>query len=374
MISSSEKSPMKPLSIEDSFNPHGLKVLVVDNDPHSLLHLTEMLISCQYQVTTCSLPTEALQLIKDDNKFDMVITEVHFSPDINDIEFLEIIVRETGLPVVNDSVDTITECIMKGACTCITKPAKKKVIQLLWQHVARRVLRHQLMKPTDKLENEPSSCTSMEDKEFSGSSGSDDVQMDDDQTKKHRMVWTDELHSQFVDVVKYLGIENAVPKKVLELMNVPGLRRGNVASHLQKYRKDLQILSTNIPQGFTKQSSVSTDAYSPVSKYNDSFISTQPITEVQQEDSSIQVPGGANSQVIENKDLFTTNSPITELQPHFAVQDSSTQLVPSGAYHPVIEKDWLVGSPPITDVELQMLQKFEFDNPLSSFHDLDYCL
>ncbi|GJX70977.1 two-component response regulator ARR2-like protein [Tanacetum coccineum] len=102
MIPSLENSPMKPLSIEDSFNPHGLKVLVVDNDPDSLLHLTEMLTSCEYQVTTCSLPAEALALIKDgNNKFDIVITEVHFSPDINGVEFLEIIVRETKLPVVN---------------------------------------------------------------------------------------------------------------------------------------------------------------------------------------------------------------------------------------------------------------------------------
>ncbi|GJW12315.1 CheY-like superfamily protein [Tanacetum coccineum] len=95
-----ENSPMKPLSIEDSFNPHGLKVLVVDNDPGSLLHLTEMLTSCQYQATTYSLPTEALALIKEDNnKFDIVVTEVYFSSDITGVEFLEIIVRKTELPV-----------------------------------------------------------------------------------------------------------------------------------------------------------------------------------------------------------------------------------------------------------------------------------
>nr|GFC50657.1 two-component response regulator ARR2-like [Tanacetum cinerariifolium] len=99
-MSSSENSPMKPLSIEDSFNPHGLKVLVVDNDPDSLLHLTEILKSCQYQATTCSLPSEALALIKEDNnKFDIVVTKVHFSSDITGVEFLAIIVRETELPV-----------------------------------------------------------------------------------------------------------------------------------------------------------------------------------------------------------------------------------------------------------------------------------
>ncbi|GJS61183.1 CheY-like superfamily protein [Tanacetum coccineum] len=311
MIPSLENSPMKPLSIEDSFNPHGLKVLVVDNDPDSLLHLTEMLTSCQYQVTTCSLPAEALALIKDgNNKFDIVITEVHFSPDINGVEFLEIVVCETKLHVVNENIDTITECIMKGACTCIPKPAKIEVIKLLGQDVARKMLCHKLMKPLDELEvNEPSSITSVvEDQELCGSSDLDGVQKVDDQTKdqakKHRMVWTDELHCKFVAAVKHLGIQNAVPKKVTELMNVPGLRRTSVASHLQKYRLGLQKLSTNMQPRLTEQ----------VFKYNDSLISTQLNTGVQQcfteQDSGRRVPIGANSQV------------------------------PSGAYHPVIENDW----------------------------------
>lgn len=33
-----------------------------------------------------------------------------------------------------------------------------------------------------------------------------------------------------------LGVKNAVPKTILQLMNVEGLTRENVASHLQKYR------------------------------------------------------------------------------------------------------------------------------------------
>ncbi|GAA0154134.1 winged helix/forkhead transcription factor [Lithospermum erythrorhizon] len=52
-----------------------------------------------------------------------------------------------------------------------------------------------------------------------------------------------EIHQQFVAAVNQLGIDKAVPKKILELMNVPGLTRENVASHLQKYRLYLQRLS-----------------------------------------------------------------------------------------------------------------------------------
>ncbi|CAH8280244.1 unnamed protein product [Arabidopsis lyrata] len=66
-------------------------------------------------------------------------------------------------------------------------------------------------------------------------------------SKRPRLVWTPQLHKRFVDVVAHLGIKNAVPKTIMQLMNVEGLTRENVASHLQKYRlylKRIQGLTT----------------------------------------------------------------------------------------------------------------------------------
>ncbi|KAL0692433.1 hypothetical protein Bca4012_059613 [Brassica carinata] len=57
----------------------------------------------------------------------------------------------------------------------------------------------------------------------------------DSTTKKRRVVWDKELKKKFLDAVKDLGTE-AVPKKILERMNVVGMTRENVASHLQKHR------------------------------------------------------------------------------------------------------------------------------------------
>ncbi|GMI88954.1 PHYTOCLOCK 1, LUX ARRHYTHMO [Hibiscus trionum] len=68
--------------------------------------------------------------------------------------------------------------------------------------------------------------------------------------KRQRLVWTAQLHKRFVDVVAHLGIKNAVPKTIMQLMNVEGLTRENVASHLQKYRlylKRMQGLSNEDP-------------------------------------------------------------------------------------------------------------------------------
>ncbi|EHA8588311.1 Transcription activator GLK1 [Cocos nucifera] len=54
--------------------------------------------------------------------------------------------------------------------------------------------------------------------------------------RKVKVDWTPELHRRFVQVVEQLGVDKAVPSRILELMGIDGLTRHNVASHLQKYR------------------------------------------------------------------------------------------------------------------------------------------
>lgn len=63
-------------------------------------------------------------------------------------------------------------------------------------------------------------------------------------TKKPRLVWTPQLHKSFVDAIARLGVKNAVPKNIMQLMNVEGLTRENVASHLQKYRLHLKRMQS----------------------------------------------------------------------------------------------------------------------------------
>jgi len=70
-------------------------------------------------------------------------------------------------------------------------------------------------------------------------------------SKRSKLVWTPQLHEQFVEAVQKLGVNTAVPKAIMKMMNVDGLTRENVASHLQKYRLALKR---------RKYSSESTDA------------------------------------------------------------------------------------------------------------------
>jgi len=47
--------------------------------------------------------------------------------------------------------------------------------------------------------------------------------------------WTPELHRRFVQAVEQLGVDKAVPSRILEIMGIDCLTRHNIASHLQVY-------------------------------------------------------------------------------------------------------------------------------------------
>ncbi|XP_078438589.1 transcription factor MYBC1-like [Wolffia australiana] len=87
--------------------------------------------------------------------------------------------------------------------------------------------------------------------------------------KRPRLVWTPPLHKRFVDAVAHLGVKNAVPKTIMQLMNVEGLTRENVASHLQKYRLYLKRV-----QGLSSPSSA---AAAVVSAADDRLFASAPL-------------------------------------------------------------------------------------------------
>ncbi|CAN7010458.1 unnamed protein product [Brassica rapa subsp. trilocularis] len=57
--------------------------------------------------------------------------------------------------------------------------------------------------------------------------------------RRPRKIWTPQLHQRFLDAIEHLGISDATPKTITEFMNVEGLTRWSVASHLQIYRLQL---------------------------------------------------------------------------------------------------------------------------------------
>ncbi|GLU08435.1 hypothetical protein SLE2022_253480 [Rubroshorea leprosula] len=248
--------------VSDHF-PAGLRVLVVDDDPTCLKILEKMLRTCLYEVTKCNRAETALSLLRGNkNGFDIVISDVHM-PDMDGFKLLEYIGLEMDLPVIMMSADDGKNVVMKGvthgACDYLIKPVRIEALKNIWQHVVRkRKNEWKDFEQSGSVEEGDRQQKQSDEADYSSSANEgnwknskkrkddeeESEERDDSSTlKKPRVVWSVELHQQFVAAVNQLGIDKAVPKKILELMNVPGLTRENVASHLQKYRLYLRRLS-----------------------------------------------------------------------------------------------------------------------------------
>ncbi|OIT04622.1 PREDICTED: transcription activator GLK2-like [Nicotiana attenuata] len=94
----------------------------------------------------------------------------------------------------------------------------------------------------DEVEKIPSDLNQKSEKSKPKSKENDKCKKSSRQSKnpegkrKVKVDWTPELHRRFVQAVEQLGVDKAVPSRILELMGVEGLTRHNIASHLQKYR------------------------------------------------------------------------------------------------------------------------------------------
>ncbi|KAF4377790.1 hypothetical protein G4B88_031456 [Cannabis sativa] len=198
-----------------------MRVLAVDDDPLCLRLLETLLRRCQYHVTTSSEAVAALNMLREKrNNFDLVISEVQM-PDMDGFKLLELVRLEMNLPVImlsgNGDPKLVMKGITEGACDYLLKPVRIEELKNIWKHVIRG-------KKNEFDDDEPST------------------------QKKPRVIWSLELHQKFVTAVNHLGIDKAVPKKILHLMNVDNLTRENVASHLQKYRLYLKRISWHAKQ------------------------------------------------------------------------------------------------------------------------------
>ncbi|EES09342.1 two-component response regulator ORR24 [Sorghum bicolor] len=253
----------------DTF-PAGLRVLAVDDDRVCLKILERQLKYCNYNATVVTDARTALDMLrerKDGNQFDLVISDV-VMPNMDGFKLLELIGLEMDLPVIMLSANNETQTIMKGikhgACDYIVKPVRLEQLRGIWTHVVKNGKtdpRNTISSGNDDdVQKLPSG-----DELPSGDADKDEniaanrrkkyskknkriVEVADEDNentsaqKKQRVRWCGQLHRKFVEAVSQIGIDSAVPKKILKIMNVEGLTRENVASHLQKYRIYLKKL------------------------------------------------------------------------------------------------------------------------------------
>ncbi|XP_020696512.1 two-component response regulator ORR24 isoform X1 [Dendrobium catenatum] len=241
--------------------PNELRVLAVDDDAFSLKMLERLLLECGYKVTIAQHAHDALKLLRENKDiYDLVISDVKM-PDMDGFKLLEILGLEMDLPVIMLSVDcdfkSVMKGIMHGAVDYLLKPIRLEDIKVIWKHVVRKSLKEK--KGSYDLWNKLDHARTSQDvpiKDFKSHGKErdhDDSDDSDDEAtaqKKPRVTWTAELHAEFINAVNQLGLDRAVPKKILDIMNIPGLSRENVASHLQKYRRGLKRNGMGLSEHF----------------------------------------------------------------------------------------------------------------------------
>ncbi|TVU08320.1 hypothetical protein EJB05_41720, partial [Eragrostis curvula] len=237
-----------------------LHVLAVDDDRVSLMLIAKQLRHCKYNVTTVMHAETALEMLRArrdaEDQFDLVITDVHM-PGMDGFKLLELISLEMDIPVImlsaNDTLETMMKGIKHGARNYLVKPVLLEQLKNLWIHV----VKNNMDDPSNSINsysddgNHQSQSGDSDDENVANHTSkssrkkkTEDGTREDKQAKRQRIQWSGQLHRLFVEVVHRLGIDKAVPKKIVEMMNVEGLRREHVASHLQKYRLYLKKIST----------------------------------------------------------------------------------------------------------------------------------
>ncbi|KAL0337893.1 UNVERIFIED_CONTAM: Transcription factor MYBC1 [Sesamum calycinum] len=142
--------------------------------------------------------------------------------------------------------------------------------------------------------------------------------------KRPRLVWTPQLHKRFVDAVAHLGIKNAVPKTIMQLMSVDGLTRENVASHLQKYRlylKRMQGISNGGGGGNNSPAALSASGMDPAT---DHLFASSPVP------AHFLHPGRPNSE------HFLPFVPVAAMQHHHPM----AVVPPAGHHHPQLQQQF----------------------------------
>lgn len=180
----------------------------------------------------------------------------------------------------DDGKGVIMKGIIHGACDYLVKPVQMEAVRLIWQHVVRKRQRaledfqqlrgniHAtgrtllLKQAKNAVDQMPARERRTLKRARENEDEDDEGELSEEVTtgKKPRVIWTQELHDIFVIAVNQLRqrmnnslllylyhslmeinmlitcLPEAVPKKILErmqAMNVTGLSRANIASHLQ---------------------------------------------------------------------------------------------------------------------------------------------
>ncbi|XVE77052.1 hypothetical protein DITRI_Ditri13aG0030900 [Diplodiscus trichospermus] len=241
-------------------------VLLVDGDSTSLTIISKMLRRFGYGVMTANRATDAFCMLRDGRyKIDLILAEARL-PDMDQYELLETLREMPKLPVIlmfaNYNENAMVGGLYKGAKLCLVKPIIMNDLKNLWQFPIIKQRENAVVAEEisdvegesslenasgEDVESQPRISKWRRNVQSGKRKRSNEIEIDLEKdndvsavVKKPKLIWTRELHNRFLQAIRVLGAEGARPMKILQQMNVPGLKKGHVSSHLQKFRLSLK--------------------------------------------------------------------------------------------------------------------------------------
>ncbi|KAL3649516.1 hypothetical protein CASFOL_005919 [Castilleja foliolosa] len=268
------------VSVGKCTDTKGICIFVVNDDLTCNNIVSEMLQHCNYQVLHVGSVLDVLNAIwETKDNLDLVLTNAHKLESNADM-IIQHIQKKLNLPIILMCADE-KKILSKGQPLCfgayVLEGLSRGDVNNLWQFALKKekdkilaaYQEQNVQKASINSTSETTAC-------FNQIRKTQDSVKDRRIAKKTRVVWTSEMHQRFLEAIEIIGYEKAVPKKIVEVMGIPGLSRENVASHLQKYRcsakrtheidlfasSERKIYKTNIGNyNYVPQFQLTTDSY-----------------------------------------------------------------------------------------------------------------
>ncbi|XP_049399924.1 putative two-component response regulator ARR20 [Solanum stenotomum] len=254
-----------------------VRVVLVDPETENVTEMVDLLKSYDYKVITVRTSSEAMEMLsKGEKKIDVIIISVH-SPNLDSFKLLAqaVILNIISLFVSDEYNELLAKKALKeGACLFLQRPLNEEIVKYLWQFVLRRKIErekakkgsedgdkmivndvdtHNMDGDNEELSKETNDVPNTEEHR-NNIHGVEDNIVSNEKYKRRRknnrkdikndkiikqkdcVKWTADLHAKFMKSLEQLGEGKCYPKDIVEVMDVPGLTRMQVASHLQKCR------------------------------------------------------------------------------------------------------------------------------------------
>ncbi|XP_015057457.1 two-component response regulator ORR26-like [Solanum pennellii] len=203
-------------------------VMLIDDDTEFVTKLTNLLKAHNCKVTTADMTsTTMLMVSKEKQKIDVMILNIHSS----NIPTFDLLAQAVALDIISLVVcDDYNELEAKkildmGEYLYLQKPFDENLVKYLWQFVWRKRIQKEKAKEGSIADNDMGGENEEQFEKKKDVSNTEVVRLKD-YTK-----WTDDLHVKFMKAV-------VIPRKILHVMNLPGLTRMQVACHLQRCRRN----------------------------------------------------------------------------------------------------------------------------------------